>query len=189
VWFGRALPMLRSNVLLPPTLCFCFPLQLPFAYMSLLIDTVSYWSTHSPTLVPYLTMTLVKVKVTLRLTVSHYVTWYRTPSGAHDQIIITCVTVTVLFLWGTLSDERTGLSFLCAAGHCQRSLSLVLVPWDLRPSFTVSDLSLPFSSPPMIRRVTVEVFDPASTRVCPTTVCPLLTIHVTFHEVSSSLTE
>jgi hypothetical protein len=30
--------------------------------------------------------------------------------------------------------------------------------------FTVSDLRLPFSSPPMTRRVTVEVFDPASTR-------------------------
>jgi hypothetical protein len=43
--------------------------------------------------------------------------------------------------------------------------SSVLVPWDLRPHFTVSDLRLPFSSPPTTRRVTVEVFDPASTRV------------------------
>jgi hypothetical protein len=34
----------------------------------------------------------------------------------------------------------------------------------LRPYFTVSDLRLPFSSPPTTRRVTVEVFDPASTR-------------------------
>jgi hypothetical protein len=41
----------------------------------------------------------------------------------------------------------------------------VLVPWDLRPYITVSDLRLPFSSPPTTRRVTVEVFDPASTRV------------------------
>jgi hypothetical protein len=41
----------------------------------------------------------------------------------------------------------------------------VLVPWDLLPYFTVSDLRLPFSSPPMTRSVTVEVFDPASTRV------------------------
>jgi hypothetical protein len=39
------------------------------------------------------------------------------------------------------------------------------VPWDSRPYFTVSDLRLPFSSPPTTRRVTVEVFDPASTRV------------------------
>jgi hypothetical protein len=29
------------------------------------------------------------------------------PSGAYDQIFITCVTVTVLFLWGALSDERS----------------------------------------------------------------------------------
>jgi hypothetical protein len=37
--------------------------------------------------------------------------WNRAPSGAHDQIMITCVTVTVLFLWGALSDKRSGLSF------------------------------------------------------------------------------
>jgi hypothetical protein len=87
------------------------------------------------------------------------------PSGAYDQIYITCVTVTVLFLWGALSDERSGLSFVCAAVPCQRILSRVRVPWDLRPYFTVSDLRLVFSSPPTTRRVTVEVFDPASTRV------------------------
>jgi hypothetical protein len=75
------------------------------------------------------------------------------------------VTVTVLFLWGAISDERSGLAFVCAAGPCQRSLSRVRVPWDLRPYFTVSDLRLPFSLPPTTRRVTVEVFDPASTRV------------------------
>jgi hypothetical protein len=86
------------------------------------------------------------------------------PFGAYDQIFITRVTVTVLFLWGALSNERTGLSFIYAAGPCQRSLSLVRVPWDSRPSFTVSDLRLTFSSPPTTRRVTVEVFDPSSTR-------------------------
>jgi hypothetical protein len=87
------------------------------------------------------------------------------PSGSYDQIFITCVTVTVLFLWGALSDERSGLSFVCAAGLCQRSLSRVRVPWDLKSYFTVSNLRLPFSSPPTTRRVTVEVFDPASIRV------------------------
>jgi hypothetical protein len=81
------------------------------------------------------------------------------PFGAYDQIFITCVTVTGLFLWGALSDERTGLSFIYAAGPCQRNLSLVRVPWDSRPYFAVSDLRLPFSSPPTTRRVTVEVFD------------------------------
>jgi hypothetical protein len=93
------------------------------------------------------------------------------PSGAYDQIFIAVrnteygirLTVTFLIPWGALSDERTGLSFLCAAGPCQRSLSRALVPWDLRPYFTVSDLRLPFSSSPTTRRVTVEVFDPAST--------------------------
>jgi hypothetical protein len=34
------------------------------------------------------------------------------PSGAYDQIFITCVTITVLFLWGALSGERSGLSFV-----------------------------------------------------------------------------
>jgi hypothetical protein len=86
------------------------------------------------------------------------------PSGVYDQIFITCVTVTALFLWGALSDGRSGLSFVCAAGPCQRSLSGVRVPWDLRPYFTVSHLRLPFSSPPTTRRDTVEVFDPASAR-------------------------
>jgi hypothetical protein len=89
------------------------------------------------------------------------------PFGAYGQIFITCVTVTVLFLWGALSDERSGLSFVCAAGPCKRNLSRVRVPWDLRPYFTVSHLRLPFSSPPTTRRVKVEVFDLASTRVFP----------------------
>jgi hypothetical protein len=65
---------------------------------------------------------------------------------------------------GALSDERTGLSFVYAAGRCQRSISRVRVAWNSRPYFTVSDLRLPFSSPPTTRKVTVEVFDPASTR-------------------------
>jgi hypothetical protein len=53
--------------------------------------------------------------------------WCRAPSGAHDQIFITVdsysSTVTVLFLWGTLSDERRGLSFGYAAGPRQQSFS------------------------------------------------------------------
>jgi hypothetical protein len=82
--------------------------------------------------------------------------WYRA------QDIYFCLTVTFLFPWGALSDERTGLSLVSAAGPCQRSLFRVLVPWDLRTYFTVSDLRRPFSSPPTTRRVTVEEFDPAT---------------------------
>jgi hypothetical protein len=52
-----------------------------------------------------------------------------------------------------------------AAGSCQCSFSKVWALWDSRPYFTVSGLRLPFSSPPTTRRVTVEVFDPASTGV------------------------
>jgi hypothetical protein len=67
-------------------------------------------------------------------------------------------------MWGALSDERTGLSFTIAAGPHQRSHSRVRVLWDSRTYFTVSDWRLPFSSPPTILRVTVEVFDTASTQ-------------------------
>jgi hypothetical protein len=78
-----------------------------------------------------------------------------------------CLTVAGLLISGALSDERTGLSFTIAACPCQRSLSWVRVLWDSRPYFTVSDLRLPFSSPPTTRRVMVEVFDPASTLYLP----------------------
>jgi hypothetical protein len=75
-----------------------------------------------------------------------------------------CQTVAALLKWGALSDERTGLSFTIAAGPRQRSHSLVRVPWNSRPYFTVSDSRLPFSSPPTTRRVTVKVCDPTSAR-------------------------
>jgi hypothetical protein len=74
-----------------------------------------------------------------------------------------CQTVAGLLIWGALFDERTGLSFTIAAGPQQRSLSRNRVPWDSRPYFTVSDMRLPFLSPPTTRRVTVEVFHPVST--------------------------
>jgi hypothetical protein len=75
------------------------------------------------------------------------------------------LTVTVLFLWGALYDKRTGLSFVYAAGSRQHSLSWVRVPSHSCPYFTVSDLRLPFLSPPTTHWFTVEVFDPASTWV------------------------
>jgi hypothetical protein len=94
--------------------------------------------------------------------------WSKAPIwGLRPDLYYMCDSYTVLFLWGALSDKRSGLSFVYAAGPCQRSLSRIRVPSDLRPYFTVSDLRLPFSSPPTTRRVTVEVFDPASTRRTP----------------------
>jgi hypothetical protein len=100
----------------------------------------------------------------LRLTIGQSVSksCCRAPSEAHEQIFIS-LTVTVLFLWGALSDERTGLSFVYAADPCQRSLSLLRVPRDSRPCFAVSDFRLSLSSSPTTRSVTVKVFDPAST--------------------------
>jgi hypothetical protein len=74
-----------------------------------------------------------------------------------------CQTVAGLLMWGALFDERTGLSFTITAGHRQRSHSLVRVPRDTRPYFTLSFSRLPFS-PPTTRRATVMVFDTASTR-------------------------
>jgi hypothetical protein len=90
--------------------------------------------------------------------------WNKEPIWGLRPDLYYCLTVAGLLIWGALSDERTGLSFIIAAGPCQRSLSWVRVPWDSRPYFTVSDLRLPFSSPPTTRRVPVEVFDPSSTR-------------------------
>jgi hypothetical protein len=112
---------------------------------------------------------LFQVQVTLRLTVSQSVSQYvlvSSPILGSWPNIYYCLAFMVLFLWGALSDERTGLSSVHVAGSCQHSLSWVWVPWDLQPYFTVSDSRLPFSSPPTTCWVTVEVFDPASTRVC-----------------------
>jgi hypothetical protein len=53
----------------------------------------------------------VKVKVTLRLTVSQSVL-VLSPIWGSGPDIYYCLTVTVFFLWGALSDERTGPSFV-----------------------------------------------------------------------------
>jgi hypothetical protein len=75
-----------------------------------------------------------------------------------------CQTVAGLLMWGALSNKRTGLMFAIFAVPRQRTHSLVPVPWDSWPYLTVSDLRLPFSSPPTTHRTMVEVFDPASKR-------------------------
>jgi hypothetical protein len=45
------------------------------------------------------------------------------PSGAYDQIIITVKTVACLFMWGSLSDERTDPSFTIAVSEQQDRLA------------------------------------------------------------------
>jgi hypothetical protein len=90
--------------------------------------------------------------------------WNKAPILGLRADFYFCQSVAGLLMRGPFSDERTGLSFIIAAGPRQRSHSRVRVPWDSPPYFTVSDSRLPFSSPPTTRRVTVEVFDPASAR-------------------------
>jgi hypothetical protein len=91
--------------------------------------------------------------------------WNKAPICGLRPDFCYCQTVASLLMWGALSDERTGLSFAIAADPQQRSHSQVPIPWDSRPYFTVSDSRLPFSSLSTTRRVKVEVFYPASTRV------------------------
>jgi hypothetical protein len=96
----------------------------------------------------------VKVKVTLRLTVSQSVNLGVEPHlRLMTRYLFLSWQLRYCFLWGALSDERLGLYFIYATGLCQRSLSQVRVPWYSRPYFTVSDLRLPFSSPPTTRRL------------------------------------
>jgi hypothetical protein len=55
----------------------------------------------------------VKVKVTLRPTVSRQACLSVKPHlGPQDQIYVTVKAVAVLLMWGVLSDEKTGLSFV-----------------------------------------------------------------------------
>jgi hypothetical protein len=91
--------------------------------------------------------------------------WNKAPIWGLRPDLDYCLSVAGLLVWGALSDERMGLPFAIATGSRQRSHFRVRVPYDSWPYFTVSDWRLPFSSPPTTRRVTVEVFDPASTRV------------------------
>jgi hypothetical protein len=61
--------------------------------------------------------------------------------------------------------REDGSVFCICCWPLSTQFSWARVSWDSRPYFTVSDLRGLFSSLPMTHRVTVEVFDPASTRV------------------------
>jgi hypothetical protein len=91
--------------------------------------------------------------------------WNKAPVWGLRPYFCHCQTVAGLLMWSAFSLTRGRV--------CRLQLLLVLasavifwvrVQWDSWPYFTVSDSILPFSSPPTTRRVTVEVFDPASTR-------------------------
>jgi hypothetical protein len=86
------------------------------------------------------------------------------PSGAYDQIFITFWQLWFCFC-GTPSLTMRRVSFFTCYWPSPVQYSWVRVPLFSWPYFSVSYLGLPFSSPPTTRRVTVEVFDPASTRV------------------------
>jgi hypothetical protein len=104
------------------------------------------------------------VKVTLRLTVSQSISLAVEPHlGLMTKYLLLFDSHGLVFVG--LRLWRKDCSVFCMCCWPSQCLSRVRVPWDSWPYFTVSDLRLPFSSPPTTRRITVEVFEPASTRV------------------------
>jgi positive regulator of sigma E activity len=113
-------------------------------------DSQGYGGGILPRLHTEVTTAQVKVKVTLRLKVSQSVNLGVEPhQGLMTRYLLLSWQLRSCFLWVVLSDERTGLSFVYAAGPCQRSLSWVRVPWYSRPYFTtawqVSSLHTPLA--------------------------------------------
>jgi hypothetical protein len=86
--------------------------------------------------------------------------WNKVPIWGLRPVLYYCQTVSGLFVWDALSEERTDLSFTFTAGPRQRSHLRVQIPWNSWPYITVSDSRLLFPSPPTTRRTTVEVLTP-----------------------------
>jgi hypothetical protein len=126
----------------------------------------------------YDSTTEVKVKVTLRPTVSRPVHLVSSPICCYSQAVAGLLT------WCALSDERTGMSGM-SAGHRLRSHSQVRVWRDSWPYFNSTNpegqvfvfistqeqggpvilLVLgPFTSPPTVGMAMVEALEPTSTR-------------------------
>jgi hypothetical protein len=74
---------------------------------------------------------------------SSSLSWRQAPTWGPGPDFYYCQTVVDSLIWGTVSDERTSLSFTIAAGPHQCSRSRVQVPQDSWPCFTLSDLRFP----------------------------------------------
>jgi hypothetical protein len=115
--------------------------------------------------------------------------WCQAPIWGPGPVFYYSQTIADLLIWGTISDENTGVSFTIVVGPCQCSHSRVWVLRDSWPYFTVSDSGIPptwrarslylyppgtgwpscsprqwvpILSPPETCRAMVEVFEPAS---------------------------
>jgi hypothetical protein len=89
--------------------------------------------------------------------------WCRAPSGAHGQIFFTVWQLRSCFLRAPSLTRKRVCLFLC----CWALPAQFFSGPSPRGHISVSDLRLPFSSPPTTRRITVEVCEPAFTRVAP----------------------
>jgi hypothetical protein len=123
------------------------------------IENSSFCTIHRSSVSP------LSLSLMLRPTVSRPVCLgIKHPSGSYGQIFLHSRQLRGFvdvgrFLW----REDRSVFYNCCWPSPAQSFS-VPVSWDSRPYFTLSDSRLPFFSPPKTRRVTVEVFDPASTR-------------------------
>jgi hypothetical protein len=125
--------------------------------------------------------------------------WYRVPIFAPRPEFCYYQTFAGMLIWGTLSNERKGLSFTTAVSavilgseslgtHDRILLSQTETPgtWRARSpyfhpqgtgwlSYTPRNW-VPFSSPPTTRGVTMEAFEPASTRATRDRLVPLVLV-------------
>jgi hypothetical protein len=91
--------------------------------------------------------------------------WNKAPIwGLRPDLYYSCDSYGLVLVGHPLWRE-VGSVFCMCCGPLPAQFSRVQFPWDLRPHFTVSDLRLPFSSPPTTRRVTVEVMPAVPSQV------------------------
>jgi hypothetical protein len=122
-----------------------------------------------PLSTPQLEHSNIELSPMLRPTVSRAVSLgIKHPSGAYDQILITVRQLRVCWCVGRFLWREDG-SVVCNCYWPSQAQSFSgPSPLGLATRFyCLRDSRLPISSPPTTRRVTVEVFDPASTRAGP----------------------